>query len=155
MARKTVSKEFGPLKVLCTQLPPTKALDILPEVARAFLPIIPYVKGINLSPGATFTMEDIAKLGPGLLAVADGLVGRQLSALAPKLLACTQVIVTPDGASEPTMFDLSNPSLIDAAFSDNAGQLLPVLRFAMEVTFKDFFPSIGQPAAAPTPKPNP
>lgn len=157
--RKKDSKEFGSVRLFVTQLPPIRALEILPDVARIALPAISAAAKAKVDPAIWTgekqpTLQDLFAMMPGVMGVAEMLTGRILGKLAPDLLSNSYAIVQrvdPETKiSSPIKFVLDSAASIDAAFSDEVSKLLPAAWFAMMVTYKDFFLESALAGASPT-----
>lgn len=126
MAAEPKVKNIEGLTVKSTPLPVMRALDLVPELADL------------LDPTAE---SDVAMFA----AVAKGLRGR-LRQLLPQILAGTTVTVTLNG--DPKPISLNSPEAIDLAFDGHMRAFIPVVAFALEVSFRDFFEGGAQAVKA-------
>lgn len=145
MTPATQTKTIAGLKVTSTKLPVMLALDILPELLGVLGPSFAALSTVKMT-------SNVGELGDAIGAIAARLTGGQLAALAPRLLAGTSIVV-PDTSGKPQKIDLvGGTDAINAAFEGRANAFLPTLRFAVEVTFKDFL-DVSALSDAPTPTP--
>ncbi len=110
------------LPVSTTPLPPFRALDLLPEL-------------MELADGNA--TNDVAMLA----SVAKKLGGGRMRTLLPQILAGTVVTVTENGKTSPV--PLTSPELIDLVFDGRMKAFAPVVAFALEASFADFFAGLA------------
>ena len=116
------------VKVITKPFDAMTAFELGPEAALVMTPLLSRLKD-GLQPS-----DDLAELGPAIMGMASQLTGGKLRALAPKLLARTQVVVNNE------LVPLVDEAAINKAFSgERAGALFGALVFAAEVSFGAFF----------------
>ncbi len=153
--RKVETKEFGGLRATVTQLAPTLALSLLPDILTITGSTVAGLRGIQgLSKGDGFSMDDVVALGPTIMSLGETLGGGRLMRIAPQLMS-TAIVLAPDESGkgvkkfEPP-WDLDK---LDEAFSNHVAKLPVVVRWAMGVTFADFLSEIA-PFVRGTPAPS-
>lgn len=122
MAAQPKTELIEGLPVTTTPLPPMRALDLLPEL-------------MDLADGGA--TSDVAMLA----SVAKKLAGGKMRTLLPMVLAGTSVSVAENGKSSPV--PLNDVALIDLAFDGHMRALAPVIAFALEASFGDFFAGLA------------
>lgn len=153
MSRRKEKQTFGNVELHVTQLGPMKALEILPDIARIFIPVL---NELAKNPQILKKIEEARKTGVAGITVADAfamrgaafsiteaLAGKMLARLAPEVLALSTAVVTPTnlpaGATPtPVTIKLDSSDAIDTAFGENIALLLPAVIFAVRVSFADF-----------------
>lgn len=139
MGREPVIDEIGGRKVTSQPLPFPQAEALLPEVGE-LLSLMAGELGSAFTEGKISLKDDVMKLAPALSTVAQFFGGGRLTKLAPKLLACTTVIM-PDMRGELANYELGKEKDRNYVFDDQPELYFPILFFAGRVTFKRFFPA--------------
>lgn len=149
MSRKQATKDFGPVKLTVVQLPPTKALELLPEVISILLPAAATSAGMrDILQGNVedLTIEKVMGMLPAVKNIADSLMQRRLGRITPELLGNATAVV--GGATIKLGNDgVPVPGALDVVFSDCVAKTLAVAWFALGVTFRDFLEEFALAAA--------
>ena len=137
-----------------TMLQPMRAMRLAPKLGKIIAPMLSRLRGVGSLKGLLSAERDVADLGPPLEAMFSQLDDATIDKLVPELLADTSVIV-PDDKGNLCSIGLSNPAMIDIAFSgeDGLALMLAVMKFAAEVNFGRYF-FANAPATKGTPTPS-
>lgn len=135
--RQAVEQEILGLKFTAQPLPFPQAQSLLAEVGM-LLSLVVRELGPAVARGIKST-DDVTVMLPVLVPVMEHLGQGRLERLAPKLLACTTVVV-PDITGALTRHELMKEADRNAVFDDYPETYLPALFFAGKVTFGRFFP---------------
>lgn len=154
MGKLPVDAEISGVKFTCTPLPFERSEELLPTIgefiAVAMKDLMPLIATGKLKGGLLEVIKDpevLAQLAPTLLGVSTFLANGRLKWLAPRLLWSTTCICeNPKG--EKQVWELSKDSDRSYVFDEHPECYMTALIFAGQVTFKRFFPGLGQAAAA-------
>ena len=120
---------FDGVRVLTVPLPGMDAIDLMPELIAA------------LGPGGGMAQGGQVTLGEGLGEIGRALAGGKLTGLLARLLAGTTMIVP--GMADGK-FDLGKGRAeINRALAAKPELLVPMVKLALEVSFKRFFPGFA------------
>jgi len=136
MGLKTEERSIRGLRVITTQLTPTRSFLLLPKIGAVLGPALS-----KLQSGDMALDDDISVLAPVL-----GEAFMRLSEVNAKDLMCSILAGTSVNTGEELLplFDGKN---IDAAFAGNFKALLETMWFALQVNYSDFL-DIGALAQA-------
>lgn len=123
MAAQAKNKAIEGVACSSMPLPPFRSLDLLPELS-----------GLMDANGAR--LEDDQAV---FVALAKNLGGGKLRKLLPEILAGTKLAI----AESSTPLTLNTVEAIDLAFDGRMNLLAPVVAFALEVSFRDFFAGLA------------
>ena len=119
-------------------LPFEEAEDLLPEVADVVGTALEFL-GPKIASGEIQMTMDAMKLAPVLSLLAKKLGSGRLKALAPRIMAGTQVLLDDNG--EKDKCDLVTKTDRARCFDARPDLYLPILFHAGKVTFARFFPA--------------
>lgn len=147
MAAKVETMELRDAKVESSPLPYEKAEDLLPDVAhiisKAFDQVSPEVAAMVQD--GDFNKDDprvLLVLLPAVSGILQQLGGGKLRALAPRILATTQVYLKNE-AGEIEKHDMVSKDDRARCFDARPDVYFPALYHAGKVTFARFFPGAG------------
>lgn len=140
---KTESQIIDGLEVSSTQLPAMRAFALMTRLGKIIAPVLGNAEGLSMQ-------TDLKDLGPILTAVFTQIDVAGAGALVTEILAGTSVQL--DGR----IIALGQATSVDIVFSGRLPTMMSVIRFALEVNFRDFFSAAKteKVAAAPAPAAN-
>lgn len=138
--RKTATMELEGVKIISEALPFESAEDLLPEVVQIVGAAFEAI-GPAMASGALKSDDDAYKLLPLLPGLAARLGNGRLRALAPKILAGTQVLMDDD--EDQAKYDLVSKQDRTDCFDARPDLYLACLFHAGRVTFGPFFSARG------------
>ncbi len=139
MSRKVENTKIDGFTVISTELEFMDAADLVPELTAI------------LAPGYAAAGASDASIGQAIASMAMALTGGKLTALLPRLLKGTTVVV-PDEGDKLVKIDLIDPRALNRAFTGRKKLAMGVVKLALEVNFRDFFDGVDL-AGFTTPKP--
>jgi hypothetical protein len=139
MSRKVEQTTVDGFQVITTELEFMDAADLVPELTAV------------LAPGYAAAGGDDSSIGKAIANMAMALTGGKLTALLPRLLKGTTVIV-PDEGGKLVKIDLTEPRALNRAFTGRKKLAMGVVKLALEVNFRDFFDGVDL-AGLTIPKP--
>jgi hypothetical protein len=126
MSRKVEDTQIDGFKVICMELEFMDAADLVPELTAV------------LAPGYAAAGGDDSSIGKAIANMASALTGGKLTALLPRLLKGTTVVV-PDEGGKLIKIDLTDARNLNRAFTGRKKLAMGVVKLALEVNFRDFF----------------
>lgn len=131
MALKTEVREIHGLTVTSTQLPPMRSVMLMTRMARLGLPAFAKMEGLTIG---GLGQLDLSALAPALAELFGRLSDRDAADLVRAILEGTSVR---EGNGKSV--ELINDGAIDTVFSGRLPALFAVVRFCVEVNYRDFF----------------
>ena len=142
-------REIEGLQVKSQQLPAMRAYKLMTKLGKLIEPVARMMTP-EIIAGAKAGKFDA--MLPVAMAIFAELDEARAESVALDILACTSVIVPGAGKNgAPGNVGLQDTKAINLAFTGNLKAMMKTLLFALEVTYKDFFPeSVPSPAAEGT-----
>jgi hypothetical protein len=122
---RSETREIEGIVVTATQLPPLRALALMPRLGKVMAPLLA-LDGVTAE-------TDVESLVPVILKVLDSLEDDQAVALVRDLLASSTAQL--DGK----LYPLNTDSMLTGVFGGNVMAMVKAAVFAVEVNFGDFF----------------
>jgi len=134
---RTETRDIEGIEITTTQLPPLRALALMPRLGKVIAPMLA-LDGVSMD-------SDVRELVPALVQMLDTLSGDEATALTRALLASTTALL--DGK----MVQLNRDETLTMVFAGRLKAMVLAVAFAVGVNYGEFFAK--GPAASPATSP--